>query len=204
MIKNIFIKPNSTDKTMTSVGSISVTTEGIVNHIPSRTYRQILILPIEVLSNFNLNPMDLKENLLVDVPFDLHSLESGTVLQIGEVKIRLTFHCEPCGKIKNVVNIKKIEYNRGYLGVVLNKGEISIGDKVTVLEEKYESIPYKLSDRIKWYLDSIDKPIFVSELVLKIGLSKSYCRAIPALIKKRNDIDKRKILYKKDRTPSLF
>lgn len=204
MIKKIFIKENTKDKVMTEVNSIFVTKKGITNHIYSHKYRQMLILPIEVLSEFNLNPTDLRENLLVQVPFNLHSLESGTVLQIGEVKVRLTFHCEPCSKIKDIVNIRKIIYKRGYLCQILNEGKISIEDDIVVLEKDYETIPYKISDRIKWYLDSIDNPILVSDLVIKIGLSKSYCRAIPNIIRNRNDIDISKILYKKNKTPSLF
>lgn len=198
MIEKLFIKQDINDKKMTEKSSLNLSENGIKGNIECHKFRQILILPRNTLEEFNIKAGQLKENILINESFDIHSLESGTVIQLGEVKIRLTFHCEPCGKIKNIVSTRKILHKRGYLGQVINSGNIKIGDSITILKKEYESIPYKLGDRIKWYLDTLEKPIPVSELVVNIGLSKSYCRAVPNIIRNRSDIDKRKILYKKD------
>ncbi|EKF9445177.1 hypothetical protein O1C42_003410, partial [Vibrio cholerae] len=77
----------------------------------------------------------------------------------------------------------------------VHEGIIKCGDNITILQEKYDGIPYQLADRIKWYLDKREKPVMVSELVSDIGLSKSYCRAVPNIIRNRKDIDKSKILF---------
>lgn len=196
MIEQLLIKPSINDKVMINRNYLEVTKKGISGNIQCHEFRQILILPVETLYEFNLKAGQLKENVIVNTSFDIHSLVSGTVIQLGTAKIRLTFHCEPCGKIKGIVSLNKILHKRGYLGQVINNGKIEVGNEVKVLGKEYESIPYKLADRIKWYLNSISNPIPVSELVINIGLSKSYCRAIPNIIRNRDDIDKRKILYK--------
>ena len=196
MIESIFIKSSSHDFFMTRKEEIKVDKIGIEGHIRCHKFRQVLILPKSSLKEFNLKAGQLKENLLInDEGLDIHSLLSGTVIQVGSAKIRLTFHCEPCVKIKGLVSTRKIAHKRGYLGQIVHEGIIKCGDSITVLPEKYEKIPYQLADRIKWYLDKMTEPIMVSELVSNIGLSKSYCRAVPNIIKNREDIDKSKILF---------
>lgn len=167
---------------------------GIEGHVYCQPLRQVLIVPTQVLREFKLEPGDLRENIVID-GFDLHKLESGTVIQIGNVRIRLTFHCEPCGKITDRVSPRKITHKRGVLGSFLNSGVISVGDAVLVGGKSFDSIPYRIADRIKWYLDKQDKPVPVSKLVFDIGLPNSYCRAIPNLVKNRDDIRKELILY---------
>ncbi|EGQ8057396.1 MOSC domain-containing protein [Vibrio alginolyticus] len=196
MIDSLFIKNSNQDSFMTRKEQISVNNDGIDGHIKCHTFRQVLILPSSTLKEFNLKAGQLKENIVInDEEINIHSLPSGTVLQVGSAKIRLTFHCEPCAKIKNLVSTRKVAHKRGYLGQIVHEGIIKCGDKLTILPEKYESIPYQLADRIKWYLDKREKPVMVSELVSDIGLSKSYCRAVPNIIRNRDDIDKSKILF---------
>jgi len=161
-------------------------------------HRHLLLLPVSTLTSFSLDQGSLKENMLIDAPFDIHDLPSGTVIKCGTVEIRLTYHCEPCNKVKNIVNPKAISHKRGYLASVLNTGVIRVGDTVEVLGKRFESIPYDIGDRIKWFLAKIETSIPVSKLVEEIGLPKSYCRAIPNILKKRDDIDKQKVTYKKD------
>lgn len=197
MIESLFIKQSNQDLFMTPKEQIEVSQNGIYGHIECHKFRQVLILPNSTLKEFNLQAGQLKENILInDEGLDIHSLPSGTVIQIGSAKIRLTFHCEPCSKIKGFVSTRKVTHKRGYLGQIINEGVIKRGDEITILPERYEGVPYLLADRIKWYLDKREEPIMVSELVSDIGLSKSYCRAIPNIIRNRDDIDKNKIIYK--------
>ena len=168
---------------------------GIEGNVYCLPLRQVLIVPTQSLTEFNLKRGDLRENIVVD-GFDLHKLESGTVIQIGSVRIRLTFHCEPCRKLADIVSLKKITHKRGILGNFLNNGVIKVGDAVVVGDKSFDAIPYRIDDRIKWYLDKQDKPVPVSKLAFDIGLSNSYCRAIPNLVRNRDDIRKELILYK--------
>lgn len=180
---------------MRPVIAFGVGPNGIEGHVYCQPLRQVLIVPTQSLTEFNLNPGDLRENIVLD-GLDLHKLESGTVIQIGSVRIRLTFHCEPCRKIANMVSLRKITHKRGVLGSFLNNGVIKEGDAVLVGGKSFDAIPYRIDDRIKWYLDKQDKPVPVSKLAFDIGLSHSYCRAIPNLVRNRDDIRKELILYK--------
>ncbi len=175
--------------------SLTVTINGIEGNRKCHSWRQVLILPVSTLQSFRIEKKQLRENIVIDSPLEIHKLESGVVLGLGETEVRLTFHCEPCKKIKNIVSPRKIIHQRGYLGNVLKGGAIRIGDQVSVKQQRYEAIPYELADRVKWYINKSDEPVLVSKLVEDIGLSKSYCRAIPNIIRNRSDIDKRKILF---------
>ena len=196
-VKNLFIK-DKRGSCMRSVESLDASPKGIYGNVPCLPLRQVLIVPNQTLTEFDLCPGDLRENILID-GLDVHKLESGTVIQIGCVKIRLTFHCEPCKTIKNKVSLKKILHKRGVLGVFLDSGLINIGDEIIVRDKSHDSIPYNIADRIQWYLDKQDSPVPVSKLVFDIGLSISYCRAIPNLIRKRDNMKSHLILYKKTR-----
>ena len=198
MVEQLFLKPISSSF-MKTVPSLSVDISGTIGNKTQHPLKQLLILPINTLDKFSIQAGHLKEDIVIDTPFDFHALPSGTVVQIGSAQLRLTFHCEPCSKIKHLTNIKKIVHQRGYHSQVLRAGSIKLGDKVEVLLERHEAIPYAFADRIKWYLDKYPTPILVSDLMNAIGLSSSYCRAVPAAIRHRADIDKKLILFKKNR-----
>jgi hypothetical protein len=119
----------------------------------------------------------------------LHSLPSGTVLKIGEALVRLTVHCEPCRRLKEVVDPKAIEHKRGYLGAFLSGGQLRVGDPVESIGVQHEPIPYDLKERLAWFLDRQSVPIEVTTLVHEVGLSLSYCRAIPNLLRGRPDLE---------------
>lgn len=174
--------------------SIIANSSGLLTNRHCHPWRHVLLLPSSTLAEFNLAPSQLKENIVLSD--DIHSLASGTVIQLGSVEVRLTFHCEPCQKLKPLVSPQKLFNKRGYLGQIINEGTISLGDSMVITKQRFAAIPYAISDRIKWYLNQLTDPIFVTELVDGIGLSRSYCRAIPNILKARKDIDASKIRYK--------
>ena len=191
--KNLFVK-NEHGNPMRSVMAFGVDPNGIQGNVYCHPLRQVLIVPTQSLTEFSLKPGGLRENIVVD-GIDLHKLESGTLIQIGSVRIRLTFHCEPCRKVAAKVSIKKITHKRGVLGNFLSNGVIKVGDAVAVGGKSFDAIPNRIDDRIKWYLDKQEKPVTVSKLVFDIGLPNSYCRAIPNLVRNRDDISTEPILY---------
>ena len=160
-----------------------------------------MILPQTTLNRCGLSPTDLKENILIDSGIDIHALPSGTVMRIGDAEIRLTFHCEPCNKIKHLIRPDALRHHRGYLGQVIHAGDIHTGDEVSVLDKRFETIPYTPADRIKWFLERQTQPILAANLVDAIGLPKSYCRALPALLRRNPAIDSSKVIYASARKP---
>lgn len=173
---------------------IELDMDGIVGGVPCSPLRHLLMLPETTIREFDLMPGDLRENVIMK-DIDIHSIESGRILYIGSAHVRVTFHCEPCSVIKDKVNLRAVQHKRGVLGSVVRPGLIRIGDSIIVGPQMYEEIPYNLKDRVKWYIDKCDAPIHVVDLVGAIGLSKSYCRVMPGIVKSRNDIDPEMILY---------
>lgn len=196
MVEHLFLKPDDILSPLRAVSAYDVTLEGIVNSRIQHPLKQILILPKASLTDFSLQPSQLKEDMVINPLFDFHALASGSTIRIGSVELRLTFHCEPCSKIKPFVNPKKATHRRGYHSQVIKAGRIQIGDDITVMARAFDPIPYALVDRVKWFLHHHPEPIFASDLVKAIGLSSSYCRALPNVLRHRKDIDSNLILYK--------
>lgn len=189
MILHLFYKPLRY-KPLVEVERLDVSTDGIAGAAPSSPMRHVLIVPRSTLDELKLSPGNLRENMVVDDSGigPLHSLPSGTVLKIGSVRIRLTVHCEPCGRLRGVVDIRAVEHRRGYLGTFLTGGALSVGDDISSLGVQFEAIPYDLKQRLAWFLSRQPAPIEVTKLVHEVGLSLAYCRAIPNLLRGRPDL----------------
>ncbi|MBJ7401904.1 MAG: hypothetical protein JHD07_00755 [Bradyrhizobium sp.] len=90
---------------------------------------------------------NLRENVVLD--FDaLYDLPPGTVVRIGDALVRLTFHCEPCKRIANLVDLKSILHRRGVFRTFLNSGCIHVGDSSAVTEHKLQAISYAIGEHI--------------------------------------------------------
>lgn len=176
-VTHLFVKQSPLTR-VSSADSLRANTTGIEGNDCCVGLRQILILNSGALSKFGLNPGDLRENVVVDDD-DLHDFPSGTVVALGKVYVRLTFHCEPCAKIRSVVDPKAIMHHRGYLGTILNTGCVRSGDEFRSHGQQFAPIPYRIVDRVRWFLDQKQEPVSAIELVEQIGLSKGHCRAVP-------------------------
>jgi MOSC domain-containing protein YiiM len=186
MIRNLFFKPERY-KPVVSASELSVSPKGIHGSVHAEPIRHVLIVPQRTLSDFGLQPGDLRENVVIDDTTigDLHSLLSGTVLALGEVLIRLTIHCEPCPRLSHLVaDWGALKDRRGYLGTFLTSGTFRIDDRVVQKAGvSFEPIPFDLRERIAWYLQRQESPVPVTKFVRDVGLSLSYCRAVPNLLK---------------------
>jgi len=111
--------------------AISASTNGLAASRKCHPWRQVLLLPTSTLTELDLKPSELRENILISE--DIHRLQSGTVIEVGDVEIRLTFHCEPCKKLKALVSPNKLLNKRGYLGQVISGGTIRVGDSMVNL-----------------------------------------------------------------------
>ena len=181
-VTHLFLK-HSHGGALQSVSSFDYGTCGIRGNVACAPFRQVLIASQSVTAECGLQAGDLRENIVVD--FDaLYELASGTVVQIGQALIRLTFHCEPCKNILSLVPFDRIVHKRGVLGSFLNDGTISVGDQFSVTEQKLEEIPYAVSDRIRWFLKTRDPSAAAVELVHSIGLPVSSAKAVPGLLRK--------------------
>ena len=196
-INRLYLK--SQQSAQHKINQLEVSLDGVKNGRDCHPWKQLLIIPQATLDQFDVTGEALKVDAVINSDFDINTLASGSVIRIGDVRLRLTFHCEPCAKIKHLGSVKHFSHHRGYHSQVLSAGQIKIGDSLSLLEETYDPIPYRFSDRIQWYLAQHPEPIFAADLAERIGFSASYCRAIPRAIAHRDDIDKQLILYKNKR-----
>lgn len=176
-VTHLFVKRTHQSR-LIPVESLQASSEGIKENVCGPVLRQVLLINSDSLSRFNLQPGDLRENVVVDDDA-LHDYPSGTVVSMGAIQVRLNFHCEPCAKIRNVVDPKAVIHRRGYLGTILNTGSVQPGDEFRQYGQKFAPIPYRIVDRVKWFLDQKRQPVSAIELVYQIGLPKGHCRAVP-------------------------
>jgi alkylated DNA nucleotide flippase Atl1 len=148
--------------------------------------RQVLMVDLPTLNAFSLQPGDLGENILLSQ--GLAMVQSGQSLQIGTALIRLTFHCEPCGYLESVQPglTKRIGTQRGWLGMVVAGGTIALDDQVMVSHPSFEPIPDDAKSRFHQFVNTIPmgKVVTTKHVVLAIGVTSSYYRAIPGWLKR--------------------
>lgn len=53
----------------------------------------------------------------------------------------------------------------GFLGIFLDLGKIKVGNEIKILETKLEEIPYKIEDRIIWYLEKQNNVVSLDQLL---------------------------------------
>jgi len=181
IVTNLFIK-RSKGAALTPVETLEATITGVTGNAPCGPLRHVLLLPQSTLQQFALPAGQLRENIVVDHPH-LHDFESGTALRIGSVTVRLTFHCEPCGRVIDKARASDLIHHRGYLGQIIGGGRISIGDSVQDLGVQFETIPYAVKDRVRWALERQTKPVKAADLLFACGIPVCYSRALPKLLR---------------------
>jgi MOSC domain len=179
-ITRLFVK-RAHGTPMEPVRALVFTPQGIATGVRCSPLRQVLITSRTVTATSGLAPGDLRENIEIDLD-GLYELPSGSVIRVGAALIRLTFHCEPCKKILHLVGFDEIVHKRGYLGCFLNGGTVSLGDAVTVTDERLEFIPYAVKDRIRWFLGKQNAVLAALDLVHALGLPSSSARVVPRLV----------------------
>ncbi len=181
-VTELFVKPRH-DAPLQPAAAIACSTRGIAGNATCAPFRQALIVSGGVTAELDLKPGDLRENIVVDCD-DLYELPSGTVVQIGQARLRLTFHCEPCKKILHLIDFDRVLHRRGVFGMFLNDARIALGDEFAVTEQRFEEIPYAINERLRWYLKKHGARGAALDLVHALGLPASSGRTMPRLLAK--------------------
>ncbi|MGG6295544.1 MOSC domain-containing protein [Leptolyngbya sp. AN02str] len=149
--------------------------------------RQVLMASAPALSMFGLPPGAIQENLLLDSWVE--TLPSGTVVQVGDrAQIRITFLCEPCSNLNRIQPglAKDLIGKRGMLGMVVQDGLVRPGDRVVPLPFRLPFIPETTRGKFEEFVARIPSGHVVrtKALLMALGLTQSYARAIPTMLKK--------------------
>ena len=147
--------------------------------------RQVLVASSDVYQDLGLEPMTLRENLLVD--FATERLSSSTLLQIGpEIVLWLTFQCEACGHLehRHPGVVKSIHGRRGILARVVRGGRMSIGDEVRRCTSSIPPMSSMWQERIAGVLQRVPagKRVEYRQLARLAGVPKAYCRVFPKIL----------------------
>jgi MOSC domain-containing protein YiiM len=156
-------------------------------HADPLSPRQLLLAGADAYAALALAPHALRENLLLDI--DTAQLHSGTVLQVGgEVRLRLMFQCEACGQLdlQRPGLARALGPRRGMLARVLAGGVLRVGDPVHALGPLLPAWPDDWRLRVARVLDAAAPGTVVTyaQLARLAGIQSSYCRALPALLRK--------------------
>lgn len=187
-ITKLFIKKEK-GQLMQSVQSCSLERGyGIESDINASSIspRQVLITRKEDLDFYKISYGGLRENIIIE-GLSADIFLAGSLLIIGDVQIRLTFNCEPCMRIADVVpSLVEILGKRGILGVILTNGQIRVGENVVCEKGVFEplsEIPY---ERFLTFVKQIPhgKVITYKTITVGMGVAESYIRAIPKYIEK--------------------
>lgn len=99
-----------------------------------RMKRQILLVSKNVLLEFNLQPGEIRENIVVE-GINIDSLPPDTILQLGSSNIKLVGPCTPCARMDKIrPGLQELlQGKRGVLAQAIADGEITIGDEISIL-----------------------------------------------------------------------
>ena len=95
--------------------------------------RQVLLIDSETLSDFHLNPGDVRENVTL-ANFDSTQLSPHDQLQLGEIVLAVTGPCQPCRQLDEIRSgfSSDIKGRRGVLATVVRGGELKVGDPISL------------------------------------------------------------------------
>tara|TARA_B100001105_G_scaffold82045_1_gene65073 strand:- start:612 stop:1004 length:393 start_codon:yes stop_codon:yes gene_type:complete len=99
-----------------------------------RAKRQVLIMDVETLNHFGLEPGQVRENVTLE-GLDLSTISAGDRVSLGaDVVLEITGDCEPCARMDEIrPGLKEeIDGKRGVLAFVEKGGVVSIGSEVEV------------------------------------------------------------------------
>lgn len=96
-----------------------------------RPRRQVLLIEIETLKKFDLQPGVIRENIITR-GVSLADLPKDTLIEIGEAVLQITGPCEPCDFLEDVRTGLRdaLKGKRGSLARVQRSGWIRAGDPV--------------------------------------------------------------------------
>ena len=130
-VTHVFLKPKHGGPVIPVAACTAVAEQGLVGDISfGRAARQVLLIDLETLKEFELAPGDVRENLTVSGI----SLSGTRRLWVGEVMLEVTGDCAPCSTMDELQPglQERIRGRRGVLARVVRGGQIQVGDQVSV------------------------------------------------------------------------
>lgn len=158
--------------------------EGIVGGVTpgGDSPRQVCIALADSLDAHHVKPSGARANIVIEGPGQ-HLIDSGAELRADDVRLRVTFACEPCAHGAELAEARMRDF-RGiarYLAVIVEPGRITEDTPLAIQPGVYEPAPPDFRSRTEWALNRIPTGRVVTslEFLAAIGASRSYLRAMP-------------------------
>jgi MOSC domain-containing protein YiiM len=151
--------------------------------------RQLLVARQEDLEELGVTGEQLRADVAV-AGLSAEAVASGRVLRLGaDVRVRLTFACEVCAKVRRRVDeatFRRLPGRRGTLGVVLSGGTVAVGDAVAVEDDRLPAVPEAIADRVAWVVARIPEGEVTTyaELIALAGGHRAHLRAVPSYLRR--------------------
>lgn len=157
------------------------------SHCDPLSPRQVLLAGSDAYDELALPSQTLRENILVDFP--TNDLPSAALLEIGgEVLLRTTFQCEPCGRLEghHPGVLRRIGARRGILARVIRSGRVRVGDVVRCRVSSAAPLSDSWQERILQIMERVPKGRLLEyrQLAKLAGVPKVYCRVFPKVLAK--------------------
>jgi hypothetical protein len=136
-VRALFIKPAHGQPMQSCQELTLVTGSGIIQDVNAGSRRrQVLLIDIETLASYGLQPGQVRENITTQ-GIHLGDLPPGGRLQIGEAELELSGHCAPCDFIESLrAGLRaELEGRRGMLAVVSRGGLVQIDAVISLVSE---------------------------------------------------------------------
>ncbi len=136
-VRHLFLKPARGAPMRAVQQTTAISAEGLLHDASrGRRKRQVLLIELETLCDFGLQPGDVRENIVV-AGLQLVGTAPGTRLHAGAVELEVTTDCAPCDYIDSLRPglQERIKGRRGTLCRVIRGGKISVGDAVALIAQ---------------------------------------------------------------------
>lgn len=130
-VRHVFLKTKHGAPMVPVQQCTAVAEKGLVGDVSfGRSSRQVLLMDLETLQNFDLLPGDVRENLTISGL----SLDDVSRLEVGEALLEITDECAPCAFLDELRPglREQIRGRRGVLARVERGGQIRIGDPISI------------------------------------------------------------------------
>src|ERR1041385_2354108 len=159
-------------------------------HADAQSPRQVLLACTGAYEACDVPPSGLRENILIEA--DELNLPSGSQVHIGHAVLRITFLCEPCGRLNKVrpALSRDIGNMRGHLARVIQSGTVKPGDRIRIKPGVYKPFPDLWKDRVINLVRMLPADCVVTYVRLAelAGVPKAFCRVFPRLLRSQPDL----------------
>jgi alkylated DNA nucleotide flippase Atl1 len=150
--------------------------------------RQVLVVRQEALDDLDAAAWQLRANIAIGGLVE-PDLASGSVLHIGDARVRITHACEICKVLREYVDrdtFRNLAGRRGALGVFLSGGAVRLGDEVTVTRRAYPSVPDAIGERVAWIIARIPHGhvLTYDTLLTLVGGKRAHFRVMPTYLRR--------------------